>query len=92
MRTNEDCEMEIASRIYIACLTPEQKKKECRNTLMRLRKVQKNKALPYNEDEYKNRYLFICGYKDNIDVRCGFNIQKKDDKLVLSETFTPTNI
>lgn len=91
MRTNEDCEKEIASRIYIASLTYEQRKKECVNTLMRLRKVQEKKAQPYNEDEYKNRYLFICGFIDNADVRCGFDIQKKDGKLILSETFTPTN-
>lgn len=65
MMTDEDCEIEIASRIYIAGLPPSRRRKECSDTLIRLRAVQKGKLPPYDKDEYMNRYLFIRGYVDN---------------------------
>ena len=94
MLSEREVSRNAKSRVYLASLTPEKRRKQ---RIEVLRRFSKNNIEPLSDDDRSKLHFIIRGLKDRGDLRCGFDLVEVDSpdagegKIRVVETFKTTN-
>ena len=85
MRSKREMHRNAKSRVYLATLTPEDRREK---RVEILRRYSESSIDPLSEDDRERMHLIIRGLKDRGDLRCGFVLSETvDGKIRVVETF-----